>query len=107
LTTRCCFSGITPSYAHQPSVKKKEILRLCNAHFITETRNLIFPESCGTGKTHLSIAIGLCACAKGYKVYFDTAAGLINALTEAKNEYRLSVKMKQLLHFSPKSISDD
>ena len=83
----------------QPTLKKKQILQMSECHFITEKSNVIFLGPCGTGKTHLSIAIGLCACAKGYKVYFDTAAGLINTLIEAKNEYRLSKKMKQLLRF--------
>ena len=80
-------------------MKKPQILQLAECHFIAEKTNVIFLGPCGTGKTHLSIALGHAACAKGYKVYFDTAAGLINSLTEAKNAYRLSLKMKQLKRF--------
>jgi DNA replication protein DnaC len=47
----------------------------------------------------LSIAIGFQACTKGYRVFFDTAAGLINSLLEAKNEYRFSKKLAQLGKF--------
>jgi DNA replication protein DnaC len=86
-------------FAAQPSLNKKEIIELYECHFIADKMNLIFVGPCGTGKTHLSIAIGLAACSKGYKVFFDTAAGLINSMIEAKNEFRFSKKLKQLCRF--------
>jgi DNA replication protein DnaC len=86
-------------FSSAPSVNKKEIIQLSECHFIAEKNNLIFVGPCGTGKTHLSVAIGMQACSKGYKVFFDTAAGLINSLIEAKNEYRLSKKLAQLRRF--------
>jgi len=89
----------TFDFAAQPSLNKKEILQLYDCHFIDDKMNLIFVGPCGTGKTHLSIAIGLKACTKGYKVFCDTAASLINNLMEAKNEYRFSKKLKQLSGF--------
>lgn len=45
--------------------------------------------SSGTGKTHLAIGIGLAACQRGLTVGFTTAAGLVNQLTEARDEKRL------------------
>lgn len=87
------------AFEAQPSLNKKEIINLCECHFIADKTNLIFVGPCGTGKTHLSTAIGLVACSKGYKVFFDTAAGLINSLMEAKNEYRFSKKLAQLRRF--------
>lgn len=89
----------TFDFAAQPSVNKKEILQLYECHFIADKANLIFVGPCGTGKTHLSVAIGLQACNKGYKVFFDTAAGLINQMIEAKNEYRFSKLLKKLCRF--------
>lgn len=86
----------TFDFAAQPAVKKKQILQLAECHFIAEKTNVIFLGPCGTGKTHLSIALGHSACVKGYQVYFDTAAGLINNLIEAKTEFRLSKKLAQL-----------
>lgn len=44
----------------------------------------------GTCKTHLATALGLTACQPGKKVFFITAAGLINQLTEAQAVLRLS-----------------
>jgi DNA replication protein DnaC len=86
-------------FAAQPSVNKKEIIQLAECHFIAEKNNVIFVGNCGTGKTHLSVAIGLQACSKGYKVFFDTTASLINTLIEAKNEFRLTKKLAQLCRF--------
>jgi DNA replication protein DnaC len=40
--------------------------------------------SSGTGKTHLATALGFMACQQGKKVWFLTAAGLINQLAEAQ-----------------------
>jgi DNA replication protein DnaC len=89
----------TFDFAAQPSVKKQQILQLAQCHYIADKTNLIFLGPCGTGKTHLSIALGHWAASLGYRVYFDTAAGLINQLIEAKNQFRLSKKMKQLSRF--------
>ena len=86
-------------FTAQPSLNKKEVIQLAECHFIAEKMNVIFVGPCGTGKTHLSVAIGLVACSKGYKVFFDTAAGLINSMIEAKNEFRFSKKLKQLSGF--------
>jgi len=89
----------TFDFAAQPALKKKQLIQLHQCHFLREKSNVIFIGPCGTGKTHLSIALGHEACAQGYRVYFSTAAGLINTLIEAKHEYRLQKKMKQLCRF--------
>jgi DNA replication protein DnaC len=89
----------TFDFAAQPQLKKQQILQLNQCHFIAENGNLIFVGSPGTGKTHLATAIGHTACTLGYKVYFDTAAALINQLVEARNEFQLSKRMKQLARF--------
>ena len=89
----------TFDFAAQPSVKKQQILQLSECHYIQEKSNVIFLGPCGTGKTHLCIALGHLACQEGYRVYFDTAAGLINTLITAKQEYRLAKKLSQLQRF--------
>jgi len=58
--------------------------------FVEERRNVIMVGNSGTGKTHLSIALGMKACERGYTVLFKTAAGLINELKEAKGERELT-----------------
>ena len=50
----------------------------------------------GTGKTFLSIALGIEACKKGIETRFFRTAALVNRLSEAKNNGTLSVFMKKL-----------
>ena len=50
----------------------------------------------GTGKTMLSIAIGVCACQKGIPVKFFRTAALINQLSEAKKAGMLGALIKKL-----------
>ena len=51
----------------------------------------------GVGKTHLAVALGLKACAAGYRTAFATATALVNTLTRAHQENRLEEKLKQLI----------
>ncbi len=48
------------------------------------------------GKTHLSIALGLAGCYRGYSVRFFTAAGLVTKLTEARDDKRLGRLTRKL-----------
>lgn len=50
--------------------------------FIEPKENLIFMGAVGTGKTHLATALSLCACKRGRRVRFFTAASLANILVE-------------------------
>ena len=74
-----------------PGVNKKQILELNRCEWIDKREPLILLGNPGTGKTHLAIALGQAACHRGYNVRFFTAAALVNALAEARDE-------KALLH---------
>jgi DNA replication protein DnaC len=50
----------------------------------------------GTGKSHLSIALGVEACKKRLTVKFFRTSALVNKLAEAKKSGTLSTLMKQL-----------
>ena len=50
----------------------------------------------GTGKTHLSIALGLAACREGVRTKFFTAASLVNQLEEAQKKFALDALLKKL-----------
>jgi DNA replication protein DnaC len=73
-----------------PSLNKALVLNLAQGGYLDKRENLILMGNSGTGKTHLSTALGLIACQQGRKVRFFTAAGLINQLTEAQASLRLS-----------------
>ena len=72
-----------------PEDAKKKFKELKTLKFIEEGRNIILAGNPGTGKTHLSIGLGINACNKGYKVFFTTAASLINELKETKSDKKL------------------
>jgi len=67
---------------------------LMNLDFVPRRENLILYGNVGAGKTHLSIAMGIAACDLGFKTRFWRTSMLVNALTEAKKEGRLSKFMK-------------
>lgn len=77
-------------FAAAPKVGKKRIEDLARCTFIEERANVVFVGPPGTGKTHLSIALGREACRRGYKVRFFTAAGLANAYIEAREERQVT-----------------
>ena len=79
-----------------PSLNKALVLDLAQGGYLDKRENLILMGNSGTGKTHLSTALGLIACQQGRKVRFFTAAGLINLLTEAQAGLRLSYLERSL-----------
>jgi DNA replication protein DnaC len=69
---------------------------LRNCEFINTKTNLVMYGNVGTGKTFLSIALGVEACKKGIETRFFRTAALVNRLSEAKKSGTLSVFMKKL-----------
>jgi DNA replication protein DnaC len=72
-----------------PSLNKALVLELSRGGYIDKHENIILIGSYGTGKTHLSISLGMEACRQGKRVRFYTASGLINDLLEAQAQIRL------------------
>lgn len=89
-----------------PSLNKNKVLDLSRGEYIRARENIIAVGNTGTGKTHLAISLGLLACQQGWKVRFYTAAGLINELSEAQSQQRLSRLQKQLAGY-PLVILDE
>jgi DNA replication protein DnaC len=57
-------------FAFQPSIKKREILELSTGNFLTSKTNILFIGQPGTGKTHLSVSLGLRALSLGKTLTF-------------------------------------
>lgn len=77
------------NFNFQPSIDKKLINDASTCQFIRDKRNLIFIGNPGTGKSHLSIAIGVKALAKNHKVLFTTVTDMLYQLhiSKADNSY--------------------
>lgn len=79
-----------------PSVSPVFIQELASCRFIDDRKNIVMIGNPGRGKTHLSIAIGLKACLKGYRVLFKNAGTLATELTEARDAYQLGRIERQM-----------
>ena len=69
---------------------------LASCDFVIKKQNIVMIGNPGTGKTHLSIALGMKACMQGMNVKFYTAANLSNELIEAQDNHRLVRLEKQI-----------
>lgn len=78
-----------------PSLNKPKVLKLMKGEYIQKKENIILVGNSGVGKTHIAVALGYEACRQGLRVKFYTAAGLINELVAAQQEYRLNKMEKQ------------
>ncbi len=79
------------------SLNKMRVLELARCEWIERRENVIALGPSGTGKTHIALGLGLAACQKGLAVGFITAASLVHALMEARDERQLQRFQKQLV----------
>ena len=83
-------------YNHQRSVKRDLIAHLGTLDFVSARENVIFLGPPGTGKTHLSVGLGIRACQAGHRVLFATAAGWVARLASAHAAGRLEMELTRL-----------
>jgi DNA replication protein DnaC len=88
------FEGFRFDEITLPSDLTPESLKSLN--FVREKKNIIMYGRTGTGKTMLSIALGVTACQKGIPVKFYRTAALVNQLSEAKKAGTLGMLLKKL-----------
>lgn len=69
---------------------------LLDLDFMHQGKNVIMYGGSGTGKTMLSILIGMSACSKGIPVRFCRTAGLVNRFAEHKASLTLTSFKKTL-----------
>jgi DNA replication protein DnaC len=79
---------------------------LASCDFIKKRQNIVMIGNPGTGKTHLSIALGIRACTQGINVKFYTAANLANELIEAQ-EYKKLVRLEKQISKAELLIIDE
>jgi DNA replication protein DnaC len=79
-----------------PHLSKPKVLELARCEWIEQKYNCCLVGSQGTGKTHISIALGQAACRQGFRVRFFTAADLVSQLEKAQKQYALDRFLGQL-----------
>ena len=90
------FEHFTEAFVHE----------LASCDFVSKRQNIVMIGNPGTGKTHLSIALGIKACMQGMNVKFYTAANLSNELIEAQ-EYKKLMKIEKQLSKTDLLIIDE
>lgn len=83
-------------FSFQRSIKRELISHLAQLDFLAEAKNVVFLGPPGTGKTHLSIALGVQACRRGHRVAFGTAHEWVNRLGTAKRAGKLDEELERL-----------
>jgi DNA replication protein DnaC len=99
---KACFPSRTKTletfdFSYQTSVRKQVMLHLASLRFVELGHNVIFLGPPGTGKTHLSIALGLKACHAGHTVLFLSAVEMITQLLAAEENGSLNEMLERLL----------
>ena len=78
-------------------INRPQIQNLFRLQFIEQKANVIFLGGVGLGKSHLAIALGYQACLQGKRTLFASAADIINALSAAQANHKLSAELKKYL----------
>jgi DNA replication protein DnaC len=83
-------------FSFQRSVKKTTMSHLAQLDFLAERKNVIFLGPPGTGKTHLSIALGVQAARRGHRVAFASAQDWVGRLGQARRQGKLEEELERL-----------
>jgi DNA replication protein DnaC len=83
-------------FSFQTSIRREQVLHLGQLDFIAGRENVVLLGPPGTGKTHLSIAIGIRACLAGDRVAFKTATEWVALLADAQRHGRLDTELDRL-----------
>jgi DNA replication protein DnaC len=84
LSTIKTLAGFDFSFQH--SLDKNRIMALAELEFIDRNEVVHFLGPPGTGKSHLSLALGVQAVKAGRSVYFTPLSDLVGALAKAERE---------------------
>ncbi len=82
------------------------VQHLSTGEFIDKCENILIFGNPGTGKTHLSVALGREWCLRRRKVFYITAASLVQELLIAKRDLTLNKYIKKMDRFEVLIVDD-
>jgi DNA replication protein DnaC len=83
-------------FVFQPSVNERQIRDLATMRFMSQAENILFLGPPGVGKTHLAVALGMCAILQGMSVLFYSLPDLIQQLSRDAHTDRLNQRLQTL-----------
>jgi DNA replication protein DnaC len=87
-------------FGFQPSLDKNRIMALAELQFIDRAEAVHFIGPPGTGKSHLSLALGVEAVKAGRSVYFGSLADIVATLAKAEREGTLRERIRFFCRFA-------
>ena len=94
-------------FAVVPTLSKAHVMALCAGdRWLDEGSNLLLIGPPGTGKTHLSAAIGMALIEHGYRVLFTRTTDLAQRLQAARRELALEAAIRKLDKFHLLMLDD-
>ena len=101
------FTLTVPTGGGKTDLDRDAVLQVFDCSFVAEAANVVYVGGVGTGKTHLSIALGMACCQHDYRVRFVTAAELVTLLVEAQQQSRAGgAGARPLPHHEPLLAGD-
>ena len=76
-------------FSQAPTISATQIRELAEGAYIDRAEPVVLTGDCGTGKTHLAIALCVAACRQKKRARFTTATALVNEFVEARQENRV------------------
>lgn len=70
-------------FAFQPTIDRDLVLELSSLAFIDQGVNVLLAGMSGVGKSHIALALGLCACTANRRVRYTTSAAMLEHLTNS------------------------
>lgn len=67
-------------FTFQPNLDRDLILELATLRFIEQGKNILLAGMSGTGKSHIALALALCACTANRRVLYTTSAAMLARL---------------------------
>ena len=77
------------------TLNKAKVVDLARGDYIEKKENLILMGNSGTGKTHLAVALGICACQSGKNVRFYPGFGGVG-----KHNHKMAINLVTCIRWS-------